>query len=467
MKQKIIIPRKDHEIYFIPKPEVLKFRAAKKFVFETLSGLHPGFSHGSSVDVKSVLFNKKRWFMATVISADILAEYGIMYRDALFYTNTSILAHEKNFTACSPARVDDELIGFDSEKNMPVSVPLDAVNSTSGQSLAEKLNRVSRRHGVFKRNNVKWLAAAVLLCLSVFVMFISALVYTSTNNQKPADITVEKKMEQPLEHKYIPSGISILARISELILQENGEIERWQFNEEIMPGIIIQSKNISVLKANALFNEMEYIALQDIQNVNYSDGKPQLTILLNLVQDVHPLPVSLSFEDRNKIVEEISELTGSLSGLNINIISEILPSAANNYQAYTVCFTADEKNVIGSMEIMEEFCDKYSLRVKSLAVSAQADKKTFIVTCVLSKTDIHDGITVKLDAKKESIPLAFGYKPVEMKQTAAPIEKTRLQISMPEEEIVMGKIIGSITDSDGRNMYFYNSDGKITIRNDL
>ena len=471
MKQKIIIPRKDHEIYFIPMPEGLKSNMAKKHVYDTLSELHPGFSVNSHVDIKSIVLNKKRWFMAAVIAADILAEYRIMYRGALFYTNTSILAYEKSFLSNNPASVDDELIGFDSEKNMPVSIPMDIEKTSGGQYLAGKLDHVSMRCSVFKRNNTKLFAAAILAGFAVLAVFLLVYFYSNTNMYKPVDIITEydsslRLEEQPAQIVYIPSAAGILAHISELFLLENGEIESWQFNEGAQPVIIIQSKNMSPLIAHTLFSGLEYIVLQDIQNVNYTDGKPRLTITLNLKLDIYSMPVSLPFTDKNTMFAEIEKLTDLLKDRNAAIYSEILPSVNNSFQSYTISFTADDKSLVHSMEVIEEFCEKYSIRVKSLNVSAEADKKTFVITCTFSQADILNGRIKKFDVKNESIPLAFGYRPVEVKRIKIQTEEKQTLISVPEERIVIGKMIGSIADADGKNIYFYNSDGKITIRNE-
>jgi len=470
MKQKIIIPRKDHEIYFIPAPDKIKFYMMKKHVLDALSELHPNFSIDSHVDIKSVYFNKKRVFMATVIASDVLKEYRIMYKDALFYTNTSILANEKRFSTYCTSALDDELIGFDSEKNIPVSIPLDTVNTSGDQVLSGRLKNIPLKCSVFSRNIEKWTAASILTGLIILTLFLIINFKSNTDNQNYIDITSEdhsnyRFAEQPSQIINMPSVISMLAHLSQLYLQANGEIENWQFNGETDPVIIIKSKNITALKAKELFNELEYIALQDIQNVNYTDGKPQMTIELHQKKNVYSQPVSFAFGDKNTMYAEIAELTDSLAGIKIDILSEILPSAHNNFQFYTLSFKTNDINLIGSMEIIEEFCEKFSLQIKRLDVFLQSDRKIFIVTCSISPTDIQKIRIVKLDAEKESIPLAFGYKPVEVKQIKINEEK-QIIASIHQEIPDIGKIIGSITDAGGKNVYFQNSNGKFTIRNE-
>ncbi|MCL2243642.1 MAG: hypothetical protein FWC03_04150 [Treponema sp.] len=471
MKTKRIISRKDHEIYFIPRPEDLKPHNTKRHVFDTLSELHPVFSSKCQVDIKSFLFNKKRWFMASVISADVLSDYKLMYRGASFFTNTSILAHEKDFIKSNPVKVDDELIGFDSEKNIPVSIPLENTVLNNEQSLSCKLSNIPSRCSVFRESKTKWFNAAIIACLAVLVMFIFASAYLNTGIAKPVDIITKYFEEKSEEIIYFPSAVSILAGISEIILSENGVIENWQLNENAFQYITIQCSNVSASAAYKLFSELDYLVLQDIQNVNYIDGKPQLTVILNKKQDYFSLPVSLVITN-NKFIDEFAELTSLLKNLNIEIFSEILPSVINNSLYYSISFSANEKNIVSSMEVLDDFCEKYSFNIKRLDVSAETDKKTFPVTCTLSSVDLQNGRFKILDSKNEFIPLAFGYKPVEAKRKIFITEEKRKNpeeeyeiISEPVETINMIKIIGSITDADGMKIYFHDNEGKITIRN--
>jgi len=57
MKSKIIIPRKDHEVYFIISPEGIKRRDAQYMIYDKLSELHPGFNATTRVDIKTIELN--------------------------------------------------------------------------------------------------------------------------------------------------------------------------------------------------------------------------------------------------------------------------------------------------------------------------------------------------------------------------------------------------------------------------
>jgi len=455
MNAKKIIPRKDHEVYFIPMPEDLKARETQRFVFNALSELHPGFSATTDVDIQSLVFNKKRWFMATVMASETLAEYKMLCRGAVFYTNTSIMIHDKDFIQTKPLAVDDELIGFDVEKNVPVSVPLDETDSAGSQSLLRKLGYVSSRHGVFVKRKPKGVIAGILASIAVMTFMIFLFISVgNTAGQEGA--VVEDHVEQPPEITWMPTAISILAKVSESILNAEGEIERWQYNENTDPCIVLQCKNIQLLTAHEIFDKLDYLSLQDFQNVIYIDGIPWVTIAANAKQDAYSLPVSSRLPVQSEMLSVLTEFIDLLSSQGITVVSETLPSAGNGYGLYTVTYTAGDSSLVRSMEIIEEFCKKYTLRVRNLDMVISADKNMFTVICALSFNTEHGSSIL---AEMRAIPGAFGYVPV--KQAAPYVAAKPASITLTEQVADERPVVGKIRDYDEELIYFRNTDGKI------
>jgi hypothetical protein len=58
MNKRILIPRKDHEIYFIPLPEGIKRKNTSQFIADKLHELHPGFSSSSVFDMQKIVLNQ-------------------------------------------------------------------------------------------------------------------------------------------------------------------------------------------------------------------------------------------------------------------------------------------------------------------------------------------------------------------------------------------------------------------------
>ena len=113
--KKIIIPRKDHEIYFIKPPDKIKNKNLKQYINDQLEQLHPAFSVNMAVDMKKLQIKEKIWIMATVMDETTLTEYRILNKDTLFFTNTSIAVHKKEFYKNGIIQINDEKIGYDDE----------------------------------------------------------------------------------------------------------------------------------------------------------------------------------------------------------------------------------------------------------------------------------------------------------------------------------------------------------------
>jgi hypothetical protein len=457
MKHKIIIPRKDHEVYFIPMPEGFKSQMTQSFIFDKLSEMHPGFSATTRADIKTLEFNKKRWFMVTVIAGESLAEYRLMYKNVTLYTNTSIIVNENDFTSNGTRTIDDELIGFDSVKNEPVSVPLETANFSGGQSLVKMINNIPSGYGVFNIKKPKWLIAVILIGIMTLIFLPVAYTSSIMPNQPYVSDIPEDNVNQEPEKIYMPPAFVILANIAELFTNVNGEIDRWQFNENSDPNLIIQCKGISALTAHAVFDGIEYMELEDIRIVNYIENKPNVTISLRTKQDLYTMPVSLMFSERNVILSASAELAGLFNNQHITVVSEVLPSPDNGYEFYTINYLSNHRNLIYSIEAIEKLCEKNSLLIKRLDITASTDKRTFAVNCSLSYYNkLPDSYANVPDDKKHFILLAFGYKPERYITSPVIVESTSGNLS----------IIGTIRDSDGKSIYFYDSDGKIRIRSE-
>jgi hypothetical protein len=401
--------------------------------------------------------------MVTVIAGETLAEYQIIHKNASLYTNTSILAHSKNFTSSEPEEIDDELIGFDSEKNIPVSIPLDIINNQSYQIFSDKINKTPSSYGVFTKKKPKWLFAVIFTGIIITAILIPAIYISSENNIL---VIFENPIEPPPEMLPMPSAFEILTFIAELFLKEKGEIDLWQFNYEIAPSLIIQCNSISALTAHNIFKEIDYLSLDDIQIVNYINNEPVIAISLRTMHDIYKLPSLNIFPQQSEMLAASTELINELNKQHITIISETFPSGDNNYKLYTINYLANDRNLIYSMEIIEELCKKYDLLVYRLDIAADTERNIFNITCSLSHSYPINNQNIEQDNKKHLIPLAFGYRPPPPQQPQQPV----INLSYPVITEVISErmsLIGTIRDSNGKLIYFHDSNGRINIRSEL
>ena len=452
--KKIIIPRKDHEVYFIQVPEGLKTKLIRSFIIEQLDKMHPAFSNSSAFDLKQIVFGKSHWVAATVMDAETLAEYKILHNGAIFYTNTSIAIHKKDFINRGIGIFDDEYIGFDAERNKPISIQLESEKTSGTSAFEADLKKTKVRYGVFRKKLPRLYVAAISIFLFLLVtssIFISAA--KPSNSAKDFEEIPEQFIS---ELKYLPSAIEMLADISFDIVNTNGKMMRWQYNEEAEPFIAIQMLGVDVSKVHAICMQYEYVFLQDIQDVSYNEGEPVLTIYLEAKKAEYLVHKTGTFSAQSSALSMIADLSNNLSEHNISIISETLPAGSNGNAFYTITYTAKDWNLIRSMESIIGICNKYQLRVKNLDVSIENTSR-FTVICTLSQSEMLNYSFSSQEKELEKIPKAFGYKNAVLAPAPQPV-KTEIPRQEPS-------IVGSIKDGSGMTTFFRDAEtGKLVTR---
>jgi hypothetical protein len=478
MKKKIV-PRSDHEVYFLKAPEDLKEKQVRSFVAEQLDRLHPAFSISTVFDYKLFVFNKARWLMVTVMEESDIAEYRILYKGAALFTNTSIRANAKDFVSGGIKSIDDESIGFDTIKNCPVSLPLENEKTVDDQDLSGRLGKIPVSHGVFLKKTPKWLlslaASAVILLISAFPLYY----FLSNYKAEPLPV-VEVQTEPSREIKYLPGAIEILARVSSGIAGAGGEISRWQYNENIESLLVIQLRAMDVLTAHEIFGEYDYVILQDIQNVSYIDGIPHITVNVKKEEEDYTVIAGATFPGQSSFIPVIIELNNAFRQNKITIVSETLPTSGNN--SYVITYTANDSGLVSSLEIFTALCEKYSLKVSNIDITINDERQRFTVINTLSHRD--DPAHIEKPFAIEMIPAAFGYRtppppvirPVfRAPETAAAPATLPEPVVLPEPETAavpeavpeqpLPPAIGSISGGN-RRVEFYRDpvDGKLKMR---
>ena len=464
--KKIIIPRIDHEVYFIPVPEGLKAKLVRSFAIEQLEKLHPTFSGASVFDLQHFVFCKSRWVMATVMEDETLAEYKILHKGASFYTNTSIAVHKKEFLSGGINIVDDEQIGFDAEKSEPVSVPLEQGNLRDKEGspfFYAKLKSIPSCHGVFSKRKPQRRVAAMTVCVLLLALASSifALAAKSSGEVRlPGEIALP--FEEAEEVKYFPPAIDMLARIAADVVNSGGKLNKWRYNEDSDPLMEIQMRGMDVLSIHEVFNkneQYEHALLQDIQDISYDEGEPFVTVNLNAAKAGYTILKAGAFSLQSSTLPMIADLSNFLRQQDITIISEALPTSENGNIFYTITYTAKDWNLIRSLEIITETCDKYLLRVKKMDVSISNGNNKFTVICSLSCCELPDLTFTALNSEMNKIPEAFGFRDL-------PPPSVPQLMKIPEAR-VEPRIVGSIRDNNGQMVFYHDADtGKIKVKGD-
>jgi hypothetical protein len=508
--KKIIIPRRDHEVYFIPVPETLKMKQVRLFAIGQLEKLHPGFSAETALDIKRLVFNKTRWVMATVMEAETLVEYRVLNKGAAFFTNTSIAVHKKDFLSGGVQAVGDESIGYDSGNNTPVSIPLDTVpygpcesGKTDGFDNPIKAKKnVPAKCKVYATGISAWRMTTMIACAALLTsvpLFLFPAAKDANETIKAPFAAREAELTQKLKYPLaamptallptallptvaIPTVIEILTDFSADFVFTGGKITRWQYSEgrnnedrynEARPHMVLETRGIDVLSLRRIFNKFEYVVLEDISVVRYIDGEPYLTVLIS-ARKGYAAPPTGTFFSQSFSLPIFSDLTGELKRNGIAVVSETLPSAENGNALYTVTYTAKDSALIRSMEIISGICDKYPVRVKGMDISIGGESDIFTVVCSLSQSDAPrynagGPGNEKTQIHPDIIPTAFGYRktPPPLPPKTAVVQPQIPQVpQIPQAQKAPEiSIVGSIRDDKGQMLFYREAgDSKIIIK---
>jgi hypothetical protein len=454
--KKIIIPRKDHEVYFISAPNDLKRKFIREFVYDQLQKLHPAFSEKSVFDWQYFVFNNSQWIMVTVMDRETLEEYRILNRRTAFFTNTAIAVHKKDFINSGINTIDDERIGFDSENNKPVSLPLETEKISGISDHEAVLGSIPPWYGLFTENEQR--RSITTLSIGILAIMFFSLVFALAAKSGKEPIYLDMPAEPLIgEIKYLPSAIEILQKFSCDIAEAGGIMIHWNYTGDTDPFIEIQTQGMELIKIYEICNRYDFLSLQDIQDVKYNEGKPFVTIQLNQAEKGYTLHNANAFSSQGSIIQLIDGISNLLRQQKVSISSEILPADYNGKNSYTITYTAKDRNLISSLEVIAASCNEYLLSIKSLDVSIANDGSLFTVNVSLSQSDEANNVLYSLDNEKSKIPIAFGYRE-EVIKIAPPERKAT------DEKTVEAKpeksLVGSIKDASGQMVFYHDASTK-------
>jgi len=453
--KKIIIPRKDHEVYFISAPGDLKRKFIRQFVHEQLQKLHPAFSEASVFDCQYLVINNSHWIMATVMDRETIEEYRILNKRAAFFTNTAIAVRKKDFASGGINTIDDEQIGFDSENNKPVSVPLETEKGSGIPDQEAALKTIPPWYGLFTANEQR--RGITTLSIGILTMMFLSLVFVLAAKSTKEPILFNPPVEPIPEIRYLPSAIEILEKFSCDIVEAGCRMTHWKYDEDSDPVIEMQLQGMDIIKVYEICNRYEFLSLQDIQDIKYNEGRPFVTIQLILAKKGNTLFKASAFSSQSSTIQLIDGISNLLRQQKVSIASEILPTDHNGKNFYTIAYTAKDRNLISSLEIIAVSCNEHLLSIRRLDISIANDGSLFTVNISLSQSsEVNNTLYIPGD-EKEKIPIAFGYREEVLKIASSEEIKT---IEVKPEKF----LVGSIKDSSGQMIFYHDaSTNKIVV----
>jgi hypothetical protein len=468
MRKRILVPRKDHEVYFIPLPREIKNKNRAKYVEGRLEELHPAFSPSCAYDIQKFIINEKCWLMITVMNYELLTEYRLLNRGARFYTPTSLIIRRKDITQEEPRQFADEIIGYRKENDEPVSEPLKSVSNTEPENrklLETALKNASGHQSVFRKR----IKPVIFLFPLFFVLIGSSLFLLMSQYQRnSAERIIPVIEENPAVIFMIPSPTEMLAIIAGTILETGGMIINWEYDENAEPSFRIMVEGSEPFTAAEHIYRTDYIKTCTIGEVRYINGKPRYTMMLSINRSKYTLPGHEAFISQHAMLSLLSKLRLNLFSLQANMVSEVLPET----QAMcSITLNCAGKIIVGVLETLEKTLKEEKTGIQNLSIAYDRDQDSFIIGAVFSPVISRDnfnedaGFQVIYENSKENISTAFGY--AELLITPVIIEEEKIIIEEEEEPVKLPEYykIGIIGSENGKaTAYYRNEQGKIIIK---
>jgi hypothetical protein len=468
MRKKILLPRKDHEVYFINLPEGIKKRRVAAYVEDTLHERHPGFSPASVCDSHRVSIDGRKWIMATVMEHETLAEYRLTHPRALLFTATGVLVRRHGFPRMGMTVLADETVGYDVRDNLPVSLPVRETpeDDKPAADISTLLKKTPSRYSVFRTRRSPVLYALFLLPPAA----LGAIILARPRLPPPeVPVTLEVPAVIPAPKPDAPDALTTLAELAGAIGAGRGTIDHWQYDETTEPALTIQLTGLEADTMYGMITAFPYAVIHDISDISYAGTIPRYTVRLSRNTGAYRIPDLRGFTTQEESLRLFSLLRERFSVLQVRVVSESPPPPATGTGAGTVTLEVEGRDLAGALEAAGETFNGYGLGIRAMTVSLDKSRGIFTFSCSFMPCRDIPGPSLSAEVNNtifgdaiftDAIPAAFGY--IEKK---VPEKAPEAVTVSPQPEKPSYTTVGTIRD-EGQNtiMYYKNPEGKIIIQ---
>lgn len=454
MSRKVLIPRKDHEVYIPPLPDGLstRKRELRRFAREKLPELHPGFSPFTEYDVRLLTANKKRYALITVMERDALVEYRLEHPKSFFFTATALLLR---VSGSGPGDYEGERIGFRPEDGEPVSEPLGESGAASGAPSAfpAALLKTARPvDAVFRKK-----APALVFLLPLLPLLFAVIFFTSRLPVGSEAAAEPDETAPPAPAR--PGAVAILAGTAEALVASGGVLSQWKYDEAANPAIFISTEGAAPEKLLDFFKALTYMRIETLSDIQYQGSSPSYTLAAALDLSGYAEAAYRNPESSEALLAVASLVRAELTKAGANITSESLPNHGAGETRGTLSLNCGAGDFAPVLAALEEAVFEIPLHIPYMDLVFEKSRAVF--TLSFSFVPLQSGSTrVSGGIDTAALPAAFGYTPPE----AAPARRgVPAGQSSPSPGADYTKI-GLIKQDDGETYTYYRTpEGKTLI----
>jgi hypothetical protein len=365
VREKVLVPRKDHEIYIVPSPGRPRGPALARFASESLAALHPGFSGSSVFDTRLLSRANGTFLVITVMEKPVLAEYRLLHPRASFFTATSLLFDADGGGTAPPLELAGERVGI-TDSGEPFSLP----QATPGPAREDEEERVltllkkaAARRGLFRKRS----RAPLLAALGAALALLAAGTVYLLNAARPPPAP---PAEAPPEKLPLPSVFGTLHAMAETVSKIDGTLLRWSYDENAVPQVLAAIAGPEAERLIAAAGGIPHIALSGISNVRYDGGKARYDAAFLFRSDDYILPRTRLPENGDTAIAALSAARAGITRAGASVSSETIPMPENGFAA-SIHFSGGRNAAEGAFSALEKDLPQYGARVSRLSVSRE------------------------------------------------------------------------------------------------
>jgi hypothetical protein len=469
MNKAVLIARNDHDVYFVEllpsdrqSPRALALLAGK-----ALLERYPGFSRETAFDFGVVRTRERRWLMVTAIERRELDGYRRVAPFRRLATATSALVRDRRFFELPVSRYGDELIGYNAERDEPVSQPLTERDVGSPEGSVDIAKAARRfRAAVFPRPSRNARLRAFPFAIAAFaaaLIAVAALVCAGFGNPAGSQASLtDTGLTAGLpgsgtESVSFPGACRALVDISSALLSARGTLDAYSYDETADRPVRVEVRGCDPLELGDALSRIAYLSKPEYGRIEYDGTVPRFELAFAAVDGV-----------RNPTAREGKTVPSDEIFLSV-LRGQRLRAAhidRDGSNGFSLGIGAGEMNA--SMGNMLSSMDRFGARLSVLSVRVLRTARAFDVAC-----------SIVMDCGTESAPFAgapsegdwmrvddaAGFPDVG-RIAAARIVGTGFDGGIAGSGISAGTgRIGKIIDLDGGTITFMRgADGKISMR---
>jgi hypothetical protein len=456
MRNVHLIPRKDHEVYFIEinagMPQ--RKRYLERFIGERLSLLHPGYTASFATDIKRIETGGRKWLMVTVMSSSLLREYRLLYPRAKLSTASSSFFSKPDFGKDEPRQFLDEIIGFSKEKNEPVSYQIFDQNAPSDDlRLEPDTGYLNGRAYVFtesvKKPAMIALSALLLLLIGLSVAFIGT--GTILNGAKEKSHSLQPESPQK---EFLPDTLDLLDIFSSKVIVLGAIADRFEYSETAERPFVFLLRNSAAVTACAAMNSIGGLVFIESSSIEYVNAEPSFSLYYGLDAAKYRFHEGDGFTDNIEAIGFYEDFRGDV--LKTGAVVTVGAIRQSGHHAFLSSAEIRAADIGVFLKCVKAFLVKRNARLTLCVVTAQHESGMIHVEYAFAKMKDPIGEPIEQSAFSNVVK-AFGFS-----ESSVNLSSKKQNKKKPSVDLTGYKMIGKIAQDDGTILLYYQNDaGKI------